>query len=237
LFAYHEPTPNLYPLSKIAYEQESQISKDAGLNRLFSTSLNSMRGNLWNESLSCGRGYAETSPQVTFLAPLLEKMIPDVRFIHLVRHPKRVIRSGMRRGWFSGHPFDEFRITPREGSAYVNKWQDYSTLEKNTWLWAETNHWISNFVSSLPVDRYLVLSSEYIFQKDKRSIQSLFDFLHIAKPSNFAIGCTISRKYNRQESGEFNFAPGWLEEIDNDLSKFLKDVSGHLGYDLAQNIT
>lgn len=237
LFAYHEPTPYLYPLSKIAYEQESQIKDGSDYGRLFTSSLKSMREGLWNESLSCGRGYAETSPQVTFLASLLGKMIPEARFIHLVRHPMHVIRSGMRRGWFSGHPYDEYRITPKLDSPFAENWLNYSALEKNAWLWAETNHWISNFIQTLPVNLSFTLSSESIFRKDERLIQMLFDFLHIIKPSANSIRGAIARKYNRQESGDFQFEPDWLDSMDHDVSKFLRDISGHFEYELTPNNT
>lgn len=232
-FAYHEPKPDLYSLSKISYELEDQINNNPDFERLLKTSLISLRGNLWNESLSCGRGYAETSPQVTFLAPMFQKLIPDAFFIHLVRDPKYVIRSGMRRGWYSDHPYDEYRVQPRKDSHFFNKWEEFSALEKNAWLWAETNQWISNFFSSLPPSQRLVLLSEKIFQKDEHSIRSLYDFLNVAHPSNFAIGRTVSRKFNRQKTGEFQFDKNWLEMMDEDLSKFLVSISDKLGYDLS----
>jgi hypothetical protein len=232
IFAYHEPTPNLYSLSKIAYDLEDQIIKISDFERLFTTSLHSLRGSLWNESLSCGRGYAETSPQVTFLAPLFREIFPDAYFIHLVRDPKYVIRSGMRRGWFSDHPYDEFRIQPKKDSSFFKKWAEFSTLEKNAWLWAETNNWISSFVSSLPPSQRFVLPSEKLFQKDELTIKSLFDFLNIDRPSNLAIGRTISRKLNRQKTGEFQFTTNWREMMNDDLSNFLKRISDKMGYSL-----
>jgi hypothetical protein len=235
IFAYHEPAPNLYSLSKIAYDLEDQIIKISDFERLFTTSLHSLRGSLWNESLSCGRGYAETSPQVTFLAPLFREIFPDAYFIHLVRDPKYVIRSGMRRGWFSDHPYDEFRIKPKKDSLFFKKWAEFSALEKNTWLWSETNNWISKFVSSLSPSQCFVLPSEKLFQKDVLTIQSLFDFLNVSQPSNLAIERTISKKFNKQRTGEFHFDPNWLEMMDDDLLNFLTNISVRFGYDLSES--
>lgn len=232
LFAYHEPAPQLFSLSKITYELENQISCDTEFERILVSCLNSLRSSLWNESLSCGRGYAETSPQATFLAPIIQKIIPDAFFIHLVRDPKYVIRSGMRRGWFSNHPYDDNRIQPKKDSRFFNKWAGFTALEKNAWQWAETNSWISDFISRLPASQRFLLPSEKIFQKDEHSIQSLFDFLNVSQPSSLAIGRTISRKYNKQKTGEYQFDSNWLEMMDNDLAKFLKSVSDKMGYSL-----
>lgn len=61
-----------------------------------------------------GKIYAETANGLTFFAYAINKVFPCAKFIHLVRHPFAVIDSGIRRGWYAGHPWDEGRIVPRE---------------------------------------------------------------------------------------------------------------------------
>jgi hypothetical protein len=234
LFAYHEPSPSLYPLAKMAYGSQSRLNTHPDHQNLISEGLKAMRKELWDESLSCRKGYAETSPQVTFLAPYLNQLIPDSLFLHLIRHPMDVIRSSMRRGWYLNSPYDETRIEPLENSLFHKKWSKFSELEKNTWLWAETNKWISDFLKTIPKSQYLVLHSEDVFQRDHNSLKSIFNLLNVGIPPSSAINRVLSRKFNKQKSGEFQFPYNWLEKLDNELLEFFISVALQFDYDITE---
>jgi hypothetical protein len=48
--------------------------------------------------------------------------MPNVKFVHLFRHPGEVVRSGMRRGWYNGHPSDRYRIEPGQHDPMRRLW-------------------------------------------------------------------------------------------------------------------
>ena len=139
LLTFHEPKPKLFSLSCCAYKYRHILNlKDTIVCDIFKTSFLTARDNLLSRAVYLSRGYVETSPQGTFLAPIIHQLIPNSKFIHLIRDPKDVIRSGMRRGWYQGHAYDFCRIQP---SLKVDKekWETYNAFQKNSWLWVETN--------------------------------------------------------------------------------------------------
>ncbi|HEX2698244.1 MAG TPA: sulfotransferase [Anaerolineales bacterium] len=190
------------------------------------------RRDLLAYSLDCNRGYVETSPQATFLAPLISTIIPEVRFIYLVRDPREVVRSGMRRRWFNGNPADGTRISPLMDSPIRREWETYTAFQKNLWLWAESNRWILRFLSSFPQERQLFLRSEDVFSADKDVLASLFTFIHASLPPITKVNRLLDQKLNAQQSGEFPDVSAWTREMYKDLIKIAGEVAGVLGYDL-----
>src|SRR5690606_10227720 len=104
------------------------------------------RKDLLGKSILSQKGYIETSPQNTFLAPVLLKLFGNIRFIYLYRDPRDVVISGMKRRWYDGHPSDSTRIVPKDGTDYAQLWSKLTPFTKNLWLWNETNQWIINFL-------------------------------------------------------------------------------------------
>jgi hypothetical protein len=226
IFAYHEPLPKLYGLSKLSYEQH----QDPLARRILREAFLTTRNDLLNYSLDCGRGYIETGPTGTFLAPIIRDSISSVRFIHLVREPQSVVRSGMRRRWYDGHFNDKFRIVPNPTSEAGRQWEAYDSLQKNLWLWAETNQWIMDFCSTLPSSSRLLLHSEDIFSADEAAIEKLFVFIGAPVPPRSKIVRLIGKKMNAQITGEFPTASDWSEGMTEVLREIAGKTAGELGY-------
>ena len=87
---YHEPRPLLYNLSKISYATPITTHSIKLINEAFLIA----RKNIINLALIKKKGYIETSPQVTFLAPFLAESFPNSKFIHLIRNPYDVFVQG-----------------------------------------------------------------------------------------------------------------------------------------------
>jgi len=130
--ANHEPKPLLYGLSRLGYELGGNESSSA----VFQEAIRTTRVDQYTKN----GVYLETSPQVTFLIEHISSLLPESRFIHIVRSPSSVIRSGMRRDWYSGNTNDLWRIRPKSAEEQKD-WESYSVFQKNVWLWAETNRW------------------------------------------------------------------------------------------------
>ena len=228
VFSYHEPSPQLFSLSKLAYEMSKLYQTDQNIREVFKTAFLSSRKEIMDYSLSCRRGFIETGPDCTFLSQVIFDAIPNVKFIHLVRDHFDVVRSGMRRRWFDGHKFDQSRITPLKGSQFYKDWKDFTPLEKNLWLWAETNQWILSFVKGLPTDKYLLIHSEEVFRKDKSTLDSLYRFIGFTPPSEKRIASVLNKKLNKQRSGELDLPGDYLSTVDKELRTFVQSVSNSL---------
>jgi hypothetical protein len=229
VFSYHEPEPKLYGLSKLAYEH----SHEPVAQKILTEAFDAARKNLLKYSLDCNRGYVETSPQITFLAPVILNAYPSTRFIHIIRDPRHVVRSGMRRRWFSGNSADKTRITPLADSDAFQKWHQYTAFQKNLWLWTETNRWIKQFCSTIPPENVLFLRSEDVFEAESGAVEKLFDFIGAPLPSDRRIHRLLGKKLNAQKTGEFPTASIWTESMNSDLTAMTGDIAQSLGYILS----
>lgn len=232
VFAYHEAEPQLFGLSALAYSLKVKQNLEYKLIQIFQQGFLTARKDLLDLSLYCGRGYVETGPHGTFLAPIILTLYPTAKFIFLVRSPKEVVRSGMRRKWYSGHHYDSGRIQPREGSPFRQTWQDMDAIERNIWLWAETNRWITDFLSTLPDSQHMTIRSEDIFNGQEDTIQALYKFIGSEMPNRRKISRILKRKMNAQQSGVFKVPSGWLESARKELKAFLRETAAHLDYEI-----
>lgn len=226
IIAFHEPTPKLYDLSSLYYRCHTGTVNNA----IFAEAFLTARRERFNYALSLGKGYVETSPQVTFLAPAIRTAVPQAKFIHVVRNPKAFVRSGMRRGWYINHPMDGTRLNPLHQSAEHKYWQQWGPAEKICWLWKETNIWINRFMQSLPMENKLFLHSENIFLNEQEDIKKFFDFLNIPQPHDKKIKKILSKKLNAQKTGEFHEVSEWSDELHATFYRIAGKSAKQFGY-------
>ncbi|MDM8527694.1 sulfotransferase [Anaerolineales bacterium HSG24] len=229
VLSYHEPVPKLYALSKLSYRYHSDSLGQTILQEALSTT----RKELFNYSLSCRKGYIETSPQATFLAPIILQVVPNVRFIHLVRDPHDVVRSGMRRGWYNGNNMaDKTRITPNSESEHYESWDNYTMFQKNVWLWSETNNWIINFLSTIPAEQRLTITSENMFNAHQKTLENLFSFINSSLPSKKKIETILRKRLNAQRVGNFPEFSDWTGEMNEQLHGIASKTIKILDYNI-----
>jgi hypothetical protein len=224
--AFHEPSPKLYGLSSLYYRYNGGVVND----EIFTEAFLTARRMRFRYALSFNKGYVETSPQVTFLAPVIHNALPQSKFIHIVRDPKDFVRSGMRRGWYDNHPMDNTRLKPTSQSEDYKFWQKWGALEKTCWLWKETNVWINRFMQTLPAEQKLFLRSENIFLNKKKEINSFFDFLNTPLPSSKRIKKILSKKLNAQKSGNFQEVADWPDELHAKFYRIAGESAKLFGY-------
>lgn len=228
VFTYHEPRPLLYGLSKLSYEYPD----NADVSKVLQEAFFAARQELMSRSLACDMGYVESSPQATFLAPCIQRVVPNARFIHLVRDPRDVVRSGMRRKWYDGHGSDKTRIIPRSSGPASCEWESYSAFKKNLWLWNETNSWILRFTSGIPAERTLLLHSEDVFEASQDALKKIFNFVGSSLPPDRRINRVLGKKLNRQKTGTFPASEVWSDEMRSDLLEIAGQTAHSLGYSL-----
>jgi hypothetical protein len=215
-------------LSKLLYESPALTLDGAFCEQAFLLA----RKELLGQALDCSRGYLETSPQGTFSAAVIQRVVPNVRFIHVVRDPRDVARSGMRRGWYNGHKADATRIVPRANSEVAQHWKSLTLLQKNLWLWSETNRWIIDFTADLPSERKLLIRAEDVFAGREEVMEMVFAFLATPMPPLRKIQRVLSKRLNAQKKGSFPKPCGWSRDMRHDAVVMAGGVADTLGYAL-----
>jgi hypothetical protein len=226
IIGFHEPKPKLYGLSNICYKT---FDEDKNL-EIYKEAFLTARRDLFHYTLSFGKGYIETSPQVTFLSPIIHSVIPEAKFVHVIRDPRNFIRSGMRRRWYVDHPMDETRIKPPSNSKLNDEWQNWSPYRKIIWLWQETNLWIDKFINALGHKKRLFLHAEEIFEPQFDSIEKLYHFLNSSMPSKKKIKTILSKKMNAQTSGDFPKFGDWTNDMYTELIENAGKTAEYFGY-------
>ena len=188
----HSPWPRLGQLSRLAYEQGVLDEGEAFIEAFLIA-----RKNLIQASAIAGKIYTETGPYNTFLAPVIRLALPKTRFIHLVRNPIHVVASAMQRKWYVDNTDDFTRIRPRSVSTIA--WDQFNILQKNAWLWAETNRWIMDYCDTLPPEQYLRLHAEDIFAGKADTVDQLFSFMSIPNPSQNRIRRVLQNRLNASD--------------------------------------
>jgi len=150
--------------------------------------------------------------------------------MHLVRDPRYVVRSAMRRRWYDGHSYDGLRIVPQPDSEAGRNWEMYDAFKRNLWLWAETNRWIVRFCSSVPADRVLSVHSEDIFSGEEETWRKLYFFIGAPMPSKRRIMGVLSEKLNAQETGTFPEPSRWSEVMYSEFRIIAGETAKALGY-------
>jgi hypothetical protein len=166
----HEPQPELLYTSRWAYENQNSLPE-------IKAAFLAARYEILRNSYLKNYRYLETNNRISFLAPAIAEILPNAKFIHLVRKPESFVKSGMLRNWFTNeHLTDEGRIFPKSDGPKTQE-------EKIGWLWNETNRFIHEFGKTMSSERFLTLRSEDLFQKNE-SVKSLFSFLDLAYPGD-----------------------------------------------------
>lgn len=226
---FHEPRPNFGVQGKIAYEvyrkndfHPTEIEKQL-LEEIFLTG----REQYLRYSYKTQRRFVETNNQITFLAPAIYSIFPDTKFVHLNRHPGEFVRSALRRKFYNNTD-DIKRIVPIEMDPYYTKWKNFDRLEKNCWLWSETNNFIEQFKASIPPENtfYFNFSDLSIEQT-----QQLANFLSLKLNDN-DIKKAMGTPVNVQKSGIVNTYDSWKDQEKASLKEHCGKLASKYNYQL-----
>jgi hypothetical protein len=138
----------------------------------------------------------------------------------------------MRRKWYAGHFNDNSRIVPDPASEAGRQWNAFTPLQKNIWLWHETNRWIMEFCSKLPSEQALSVRSEDLFHARPDTIDKLFAFIDSPAPSRPRLERVLGKKLNAQFGGDFPEALEWTAEMSESLKAIAGTTAQRLGYQI-----
>jgi len=220
---HHAPSPELVLHSRLAYEAVDPTSET------FALGVDMARYEMIRDAYLTERTFVETNNRITFLAPALERVYARAKFIHLVRHPAAVVRSGIRREYYSGrNPHDAGHLLPRDNTP----WDEMTQLERVAWLWNETNAFIERFKGRLDKDRIFFLRAEDLFRSAETAMD-VFRFLDVSVPSVHPIRRLLRRPVNVQHEGSFPEYAQWSVEEKGELSRWAH-LAEKYGYELAR---
>lgn len=224
--AFHEPAPQLLAETREAFEsvqlQPERFKKIFADAKSADIGISRIRGKL----------YAETSNRLTFLAPVIAELLPRAKFIYLHRQPAEVVRSGMRRRWYDNHPWDPYRIAPRQTDAAFSQWAEWDCFAKTCWYWTAINDFSLEFMKQISPERRMALPFDELMDADSDAWMRIYNFLDVTAPHLYAVREVLSRRENQQNSGQFAAPSEWSNEHWEVLRQIAGSTAKKLGYEI-----
>ncbi|WP_224485310.1 sulfotransferase [Robertkochia aurantiaca] len=223
----HAPSPELIFESKEIFNlHEGDSLLDKNIRRLIFSLLFQTRKQYFFRSVIHGKRYIETNNRITFFAPLIKEFIPNAKFVFIHRHPGEFVRSGLRRGWYSGnHDHDIGRITMQS----TERWSELNDIQRISWLWNETNMFIDGFLKDLKSDDYIVLNFNEI---NTEKVEEVINFIGSKGISKKHIKNCLGSKINAQRAGSFPAYENWADKDRSELIDFCGVLARKYGYEL-----
>ena len=217
---YHHPRPYLINQTLQAYHENIDCRKT------FWSARRSVITDAWNDE----RIFGEVDHNMTPFATTIAGEIPDSKFIVLVRNPWDFVRSGMRRDYYNGHPWDSGRLRPEPDHPDFERWQSMSQFEKVCWLWNETYTRIMEYLEDIPDERYTIVKFEDLIN-DPQTTKKIFQFLELEEFNRANISTLLKKPLNKQNSGDFPTPENWTGQKLQRLRDECLTVIEQFGYE------
>ena len=222
----HSPTPSFGYQSKFIYDSiaANRLDLQAAIEIFLAG-----REQQLLYSFKADRRYIETNNRITFFAGALAELLPTARFVHVHRHPGEFVRSGIRRGWYTGkHWDDDSRIMPVDGRINGREWSAASHVQKIAWLWNETNDFIESFKKTVDPARIHTLRFSNI---DADTVSAMLDQIGARVPTR-RVKRLLDTPENVQTDGSFPVYGNWSDEQKRELIDICGELAGQYGYEL-----
>lgn len=163
-----------------------------------------------------------------FLYPLVEilgVLIEDVRFVHLVRDGRDVVRSAYERQWY--RPGDRYnRLTPGdlESDPFADEWEDMDRFERLAWNWQRKDRILTEQFANQPRSKKIYFEELFDAEKDYPGLQQLTSFVDL--PDRDRTG----RMGDRVRSSRPYSIPHWTEWTAERRDQFDRIAGDHLRY-------
>jgi len=232
--AVHEPQPNLAFQNSFAYTIQKEMSgkKEPDSGRVYAV-LQEMflagRELYLRYCYKTGRRFVETNHYLTFFAPAIARLIPDALFVHVYRHPGEFVRSALRRGWYThGNMSSAAFPRPVQEDPCHSRWASFSGIQKNAWLWTETNQFIEAFKNREGSGRV------YSFDFSSMNPAAVSDLAAFAgaEISERIIHKHMGQKVNAQKGGSVQVYSRWNDMDKAELQALCADTAAVYGYEL-----
>lgn len=169
-----------------------------------------------------GRIYGEVNGNLRRHISFLKKHLPKAKLLHLVRDGRKVVRSVLARGTFSGnHPIFGAEC-PLPSKKLSQAWDAMSEFEKACWVWKEENECMRKQISNLA--RLEDITSSYkAFQMQVLEPLDLFF-------SETDWAACAGTKVNKSKKNRAQLGEEWTEEQKKIFDSICGDEMKTLGY-------
>ena len=170
--------------------------------------------------------YGDSDHRLFNLIDILGRVLPEAKFVWLVRDGRDVVASTTARGWYDAEytsgVWGEYRLRgDAAGEVRTAEWDAMTPFAKNCWYWGHVNRGIGSRLERMSAERWTSLRLEDL---DSRA-DDVFRFLGVApvragglreNPSRRAL--VPPREWSPAEQGEFErwcgdvmdrWYPGW----------------------------
>ncbi len=173
--------------------------------------------------------YGESDQKFSNLVPLLAELLPDARFVWLIRNPVDAVNSMYSRGWYAdieqfppadAEPRDdplyrfyysEHRLRgDRAGAMSTEQWRAMSPFARNCWYWAYWNSLIEQQLSRLPAERSFSVRLEDLEDR----LPSLLEFLG----AECGPDAQVTRENVAQTKHQLTTKDGWTQDQKREFS-------------------
>jgi hypothetical protein len=155
--------------------------------------------------------YGDSDHRLFNLIGILGRVLPEAKFVWLVRDGRDVVASTTARGWYDAEytsgTWGEYRLRgDAAGEVEAAEWGAMTPFAKNCWYWTHVNRVIGEELARMPPERWMTLRLEDL---DSRG-DDVFRFLDVApvpagglreNPSRRAV--VPPREWSGAERGDF----------------------------------
>jgi len=220
VLVYHDPIPVLeYAFSCAAKAEITVETKKFAI-------LASRFDHMFAKAKQEDKIFVETNCRITFFADALAELLPNSKFIQIVRNPVDFVTSGMNRQYYSQGSIQYQRL-----SSDLETWKGFNQIQKITTEWNVINGFIEKFKDDLPQKRIITLRCEDLFE-DISISKKLLNFISpdLDIPNKF-IEQNLMIKINKNTCNEFpNFSKWRKSEISSFDDVINKDLMRHYNY-------
>jgi hypothetical protein len=171
---------------------KSEISADSAFWAYLSS-----RENYFLRAFSTNEAYIDGDCKYLPLVNVIAKRMPNTKFIHFVRDPRKFIASGLDRGYFDSKPAAFWGyIEPR----YTN---NYSQIEKIAYFWNEANKIAEKMKSSYGSNRVVTIRAEDMFFDPYVAVRALSGFGILTCHTEKLIAPHKNAQLKRRESEKY----------------------------------
>ncbi len=196
------------------------------------------------------KGFGDIAYNNSPFVSVIPKVFPEARLIVLVRDGRNFVRSVYTSdrpdptpvGWLDATTeltdLERYiamgRLRPLKGSASFEEWKNYSPIEKNAWLWAETYRTVLKGVAnSWSNDQVLFVKSETFFSETEQCYDEIRDFLGIDWPKTDKVEALLKDRINGRKSNKSYILPShgdWDQTALDEFWRQSKDMMDYFGY-------
>lgn len=239
LVALHEPEPHLLDVGFRAWARSSSSSQlEAEIQKRRHPVMTSVR----QDSI-----LVESSNYLSFLVPQLARLY-EPRLVHIMRHPRPFVRSGLARGWYKrpalvrtlmrasalatgGSPYPVFqfechRLAPPPDAG--------SRAAQIAWLWSEYNNAIADDAAASGAPTFTVTLEDFQAAPED-SLRRLLTFIGSKPQPRLADMVAVAQSRPNASAGKSQeklHETPWTDQDEQDLNRWAGAAARRFGYSL-----